>query len=143
MSLSTCEHCGGHIPLGPDAPNRCEVCGRGIFGASYTLTPEDKEWLGFPADGRAELQPVIDRLQARVAELEAWQKEVANGLGYLNQPEGQAGYEVAAPSEIIHDWYEAQSFQERYREALEKIAAADYHEDGDVARAALNPITAE
>ena len=32
---------------------------------------------------------------------------------------------------------------DRYREALEKIAAADYHEDGDVARAALNPITAE
>ena len=31
MSLSTCEHCGGHIPLGPDATNRCERCGRSIF----------------------------------------------------------------------------------------------------------------
>ena len=31
MSLSTCEHCGGHIPLGPTASNRCEKCGRGVF----------------------------------------------------------------------------------------------------------------
>lgn len=33
MSLSTCEHCGGHIPLGPDASNRCENCGRGVFSS--------------------------------------------------------------------------------------------------------------
>ena len=102
------------------------------------------QWCGDSFGHRPEC-PVLEvnTLRARVAELEAWQKDVANGLGYLNQPEGQAGYEVAAPSTIIHDWYEAQSFQERYREALEKISAADYHEDGDVARAALNPITAE
>lgn len=31
MSLSTCEHCGGHIPLGPNASNCCEKCGRGVF----------------------------------------------------------------------------------------------------------------
>lgn len=31
MSLSTCEKCGGHIPLGPDASNRCEVCGAFVF----------------------------------------------------------------------------------------------------------------
>lgn len=31
MSLSTCEICGGHIPLGPDASNRCEICGAGVF----------------------------------------------------------------------------------------------------------------
>ncbi len=31
MSLSTCEKCGGHIPLGPAASNRCETCGAGVF----------------------------------------------------------------------------------------------------------------
>ena len=31
MSLSNCEKCGGHIPLGPDATNRCEKCGAGVF----------------------------------------------------------------------------------------------------------------
>lgn len=30
MSLSTCT-CGGHIPLGPDASNRCDRCGKGPF----------------------------------------------------------------------------------------------------------------
>ena len=32
MSLSTCEKCGGHIPLGPDESNKCEECGEHIFG---------------------------------------------------------------------------------------------------------------
>lgn len=31
MSLSTCAKCGGHIPLGPHASNRCESCGTGVF----------------------------------------------------------------------------------------------------------------
>lgn len=31
MSLSTCEKCGGFIPLGPKASNRCEKCGSGVF----------------------------------------------------------------------------------------------------------------
>ena len=33
MSLSICEKCGGNIPLGPDASNRCENCGLGLFEA--------------------------------------------------------------------------------------------------------------
>jgi len=40
----------------------------------------------------------VDRemaLRARVAELEAWQLTVAEATGYVNRPEGQAGYEVA------------------------------------------------
>lgn len=32
MSLSTCEKCGGHIPLGPDATNCCEKCGTHVMG---------------------------------------------------------------------------------------------------------------
>ena len=39
MSLSTCEKCGGHIPLGPDATNHCEDCGAGVFDLSARLVP--------------------------------------------------------------------------------------------------------
>lgn len=46
MSLSTCNHCGGHIPLGPDASNRCESCGRHVFeplpARTYRLLNRDE-----------------------------------------------------------------------------------------------------
>ena len=32
MSLSTCVHCGGFIPIGPEATNCCEDCGAFVFG---------------------------------------------------------------------------------------------------------------
>ena len=31
MSLSVCDYCGGHIPLGPDASNLCNGCGRSLY----------------------------------------------------------------------------------------------------------------
>lgn len=39
MSLSTCEKCGGFIPLGPDATNCCEKCGAGVFSGSHNKHP--------------------------------------------------------------------------------------------------------
>ena len=39
MSLSTCEKCGGHIPLGPDASNRCEKCGEHVMGSPRQPEP--------------------------------------------------------------------------------------------------------
>jgi hypothetical protein len=39
MSLSTCEKCGGHIPLGLDASNICINCGSGVFNMSNELDP--------------------------------------------------------------------------------------------------------
>lgn len=39
MSLSTCEKCGGHIPLGSDASNKCINCGSGVFSMSNELDP--------------------------------------------------------------------------------------------------------
>jgi hypothetical protein len=45
MSLSECQKCGGHIPLGPDASNICEDCGSGVFDtnepAKCTWTEDD------------------------------------------------------------------------------------------------------
>ena len=37
----------------------------------------------------------------RIAELEAWQLAVAEHLGFVNRPEGQAGYEVADAETVI------------------------------------------
>ena len=31
MSASICTYCGGHIPLGPDASNLCNGCGRSLY----------------------------------------------------------------------------------------------------------------
>ena len=31
MNLSICTFCGGHIPLGPDASNLCDGCGRSLY----------------------------------------------------------------------------------------------------------------
>lgn len=40
MSLSECQACGGHIPLGPHASNRCESCGLSVMEpARPTGTP--------------------------------------------------------------------------------------------------------
>ena len=54
---------------------------------------------GFPVETVSEaVERVVkerDALRARVAELEAWQLTVAEATGYVNRPEGQAGYEVA------------------------------------------------
>ncbi len=39
MSLSECEKCGGHIPLGPHATNRCEKCGEHVMGTPTGYPP--------------------------------------------------------------------------------------------------------
>ena len=65
MSLSTCEKCGGHIPLGPDATNRCEVCGLGLFDAHTDPFP-----MGSIGDYMLQIRTERDRLRA---ELKTWQ----------------------------------------------------------------------
>jgi hypothetical protein len=39
MSLSECEKCGGHIPLGPNATNCCEKCGEHVMGTPTGFPP--------------------------------------------------------------------------------------------------------
>ena len=65
-------------------------------------TPDgDRDLLCFPAGGTTP-QPEIERLRARVAELEAWQLAIAEGTGFVNFAEGQSGYEVADPQTILN-----------------------------------------
>ena len=86
MSLSTCEHCGGHIPLGPDASNRCEV------RAAY----------GIP-DG----VPIVQELDRRFEKMEslleiAWKAlDDWSGDIELTRAEGDA---LADAWEKIGDW---------------------------------------
>lgn len=88
MTLSTCEHCGGHIPLGIDATNRCEECGKHVFSS-----PEP-------------------------------------------QPGDRINVDYAMFVKLVNE-------RDRLKDALELIASGDFHEDGDIARLALNPITAK
>jgi hypothetical protein len=46
----------------------------------------------------------IRALKAQLAEAQWWQREVAEGLGYLNQSDGQSGYEVADAPTIVGAW---------------------------------------
>lgn len=62
-------------------------------------------------------------LRAEVERLRWWQREVADGMGYLNQAEGQAGYEVAPPVVILAAW----------RDAGQRIERAELERDEAVA----------
>lgn len=73
MSLSTCE-CGGHIPLGPYATNRCEKCGASVFESPVT------------AMAALEIQrlPVVNAaLRTRVAELEVERDRYRKALEHI------------------------------------------------------------
>ena len=78
MSLSTCLHCGGHIPIGPDASNICEVCGKGVFSSpnNESIITELRAKLQAAEAENETLRNIaacsashIDRLQAEVARL--------------------------------------------------------------------------
>lgn len=63
MSLSECLKCGGHIPLGPHASNRCESCGAGVLEPAAPSTGT----LGTPANPyRAHLRHVTNELHRKL-----------------------------------------------------------------------------
>lgn len=82
MSLSECLNCGGHIPLGPNASNRCEKCGRHFWDgtpAPAQVAPggviteerverlaaiEHEQWMTW-ASTVAEREPISDERRAR------------------------------------------------------------------------------
>ena len=45
MGLSTCDNCGGHIPLGPHETNRCTKCGSHVMGGDAGLIKEANDRL--------------------------------------------------------------------------------------------------
>lgn len=46
----------------------------------------------------------IEYLRDEIARLREWQRRVAEGLGFLSRRDGQDGYEVAEPDEIVKAW---------------------------------------
>lgn len=46
----------------------------------------------------------FERLRAENEALRKWQVAVADGLGFLNRPEGQDGYEVAPAARLLEEW---------------------------------------
>ena len=72
MSLSTCLHCGGHIPLGPTATNRCEKCGKHVMGepnsgggASYHHKMQAAASLNLAMHHRSKGEHELERSYAR------------------------------------------------------------------------------
>lgn len=62
--------------------------------------------------------------ESRAADLDRWQREVAEGLGFLNQPEGQSGYEVADPATIIEAWRTLQREAEEAADLAKRLEEA-------------------
>lgn len=83
MSLSTCEKCGGHIPLGPDASNRCEKCGEHVFGASISLEDHNESILALCSERdryRKALESIKSKLSMTKVPRDKWVKELHGEL---------------------------------------------------------------
>lgn len=70
---------------------------------------------------RAQWMAEINKLEVRVAELEAWQLAIAEGTGFINRAEGQDGYKVADPKTILRHFEEIALEADCFRGALEQI----------------------
>lgn len=90
MSLSTCDHCGGDIPLGPNASNRCETCGEHVFGDSLCIPETESE------------EAIKTRLRERV---EATLKDVfLDGLKKGEAAERERSLALIDQRDAYHDW---------------------------------------
>ena len=101
MSLSTCEKCGGNIPLGPDATNRCEKCGEFVFGNG--LHPAKKPMSGgFSLDkfmagvSKEDGEALCEMLDAMEAE------KRLNGWTPVSNPPAPGHYLTFGSEEGIH-----------------------------------------
>jgi hypothetical protein len=85
----------------PVPQSMCAACGDAV--ASYL---------------RDTLAGRLEAATARAEEAERWRVDVAEGLGYINRPEGQSGYEVAEPSVIIDAFRAAQRQRDDFEDVL-------------------------
>jgi hypothetical protein len=93
--------------------------------AQYEAVRLERDGLLDDVDHPAE-QVVAVRKRAEAAE--RWQMEVAEGLGFLNRPEGQGGHEVADPSVIVAAWKEMErdtTWQDHADEWQKRVLAAE------------------
>jgi hypothetical protein len=97
----------GRCPSGAHLPGECECEGIPRLAAGVALLMRSR-----------------DAARAEAEALRTWQREVAEGIGYLNRAEGQDGYEVAAPSVIVAAWREAEKRTE-VAECVSQCVATD------------------
>jgi hypothetical protein len=95
MSLSTCEKCGGHVSLGPDASNCCEECGAHVFA----VEPSNFMAKTGPGTYSGAMQDLINKQDAEIAALKARKVELPAKLvdesGKPTWGDYKAGYNTA------------------------------------------------
>lgn len=75
MGLSDCPKCGGFIPLGPDATNRCEKCGEHVLGEPFLGEAHQKDLEATHLELNLLLQ---SQLRQAVLLLCAWRRGICN-----------------------------------------------------------------
>jgi hypothetical protein len=100
MSLSTCEVCGGHIPLGPDASNCCEQCGAFVFPGIHPAKKPmeggfslDKFLSGITKEDAEALGEMFDQMEA---------EKRLNGWTPVSNPPAPGHYLTFGSEEGIH-----------------------------------------
>lgn len=99
-------------------------------------TQHDAEW-DKAAKWRVELsaeRAAHEATKKQLADVEAWQRAVASYLGFLNQPEGQDGYEVASADVVIAAVKTARADASAYVDVLSylsEVGATGHDVDGD------------
>jgi hypothetical protein len=92
VSLSTCIKCGGHIPLGPDASNRCETCGAGVFADEPSPHASTVHMLNEAECRLARIAEIIEQVDARCAAVDG---PVTPTLDEMTQAEISEVYRLA------------------------------------------------
>lgn len=78
-----------------------EACAEALYRATPLASGCMEVVRQVPVTADKFLAKQIAQRAERIAELEAWQLAVAEHLGFVNRPEGQAGYEVADAETVI------------------------------------------
>jgi ribosomal protein S27AE len=91
----------------------CGDCGNGGLGDELNVGEDGEPECPWCASERVRMRheepdlpdaaeaPNPTEIKAENEQLRKWQYQVADGLGFLNHPEGQSGYEVATPEVIL------------------------------------------
>ncbi len=99
------------------------------------------------SSSRSYWKDCAERSYLERTKLRAWQVAVAEGLGFLNRPEGQSGYEVAEPK-VLLDYYDQlrvalDNANAHIHDLQEQLQNRDAEAQVDRLKQALDAATAE